>query len=175
MHVITETQLFGHQVFQRRRRSREQEQNDQVIKNLSELNPGSPVVHLDHGVGRYLGLQTIDLDGQQNEFLTLEYAEGAKLYVPVSSLHLISRYTGASEDHAPLHRLGTEQWSKAKQKAAEKARDAAAELLDIYVAARREKASSSAIQMNSIYSLRRASHLKKPLTRQLQSAMSSAI
>lgn len=132
VHVITETQLFGHQVFQRRRRSREQEQNDQVIKNLSELNPGSPVVHLDHGVGRYLGLQTIDLDGQQNEFLTLEYAEGAKLYVPVSSLHLISRYTGASEDHAPLHRLGTEQWSKAKRKAAEKARDAAAELLDIY-------------------------------------------
>ncbi|EAR60590.1 transcription-repair coupling factor [Neptuniibacter caesariensis] len=131
-HVITETQLFGHQVFQRRRRSKDQEQNDQVIRNLSELNTGSPVVHLDHGVGRYLGLQTIELDNQQNEFLTLEYAEGAKLYVPVSSLHLISRYTGAGDEHAPLHRLGTEQWTKAKRKAAEKARDAAAELLDIY-------------------------------------------
>lgn len=131
-HLITETQLFGHQVFQRRRRSKEQEQNDQVIKNLSELNTGSPVVHLDHGVGRYLGLQTIELEGQANEFLTLEYADSAKLYVPVSSLHLISRYTGAGDEHAPLHRLGTEQWSKAKRKAAEKARDAAAELLDIY-------------------------------------------
>lgn len=132
LHLITETQLFGNQVFQRRRRSKEQEQNDQVIKNLSELNTGSPVVHLDHGVGRYLGLQTISLEGETNEFLTLEYAEGAKLYVPVSSLHLISRYTGAGDEHAPLHRLGTEQWSKAKRKAAEKARDAAAELLDIY-------------------------------------------
>lgn len=132
IHLITETQLFGNQVFQRRRRSKEQEQNDQVIKNLSELNTGSPVVHLDHGVGRYLGLQTISLEGETNEFLTLEYAEGAKLYVPVSSLHLISRYTGAGDEHAPLHRLGTEQWSKAKRKAAEKARDAAAELLDIY-------------------------------------------
>lgn len=131
-HLITETQLFGRQVFQRRRRSREQEQNDQVIKNLSELNPGSPVVHLDHGVGRYLGLQIIELEGQANEFLTLEYAEEAKLYVPVSSLHLISRYTGAGDENAPLHRLGTEQWSKAKRKAAEKAHDAAAELLDIY-------------------------------------------
>lgn len=132
LHIITETQLFGHQVFQRRRRSKEQAQNDQVVKNLSELNPGSPVVHLDHGVGRYLGLQTIELEGQANEFLTLEYADGAKLYVPVSSLHLISRYTGTGDDNAPLHRLGTEQWSKAKRKAAEKARDAAAELLDIY-------------------------------------------
>ncbi|WP_286238674.1 transcription-repair coupling factor [Neptuniibacter halophilus] len=132
LYLITETQLFGHQVFQRRRRSKEQEQSDQIIRNLSELNTGSPVVHLEHGVGRYLGLQTIDLEGQTNEFLTLEYADGAKLYVPVSSLHLISRYSGAGDEHAPLHRLGTEQWSKAKRKAAEKARDAAAELLDIY-------------------------------------------
>ncbi|MCV6590040.1 MAG: transcription-repair coupling factor [Marinobacterium sp.] len=131
-HLITETQLFGHQVFQRRRRSREQEQADQVVRNLSELNIGAPVVHLDHGVGRYQGLETITLDGQSEEFLTLNYAGDAKLYVPVASLHLISRYTGASDDLAPLHKLGNEQWSKAKQKAAEKARDAAAELLDIY-------------------------------------------
>lgn len=131
-HLITETQLFGRQVFQRRRRSREKEQADQVIKNLSELSIGAPVVHIDHGVGRYQGLQTIELEGQTNEFLTLEYLNSAKLYVPVSSLHLISRYTGASDEFAPLHKLGAEQWSKAKQKAAEKARDAAAELLDIY-------------------------------------------
>jgi len=132
LHLVTETQLFGNQVFQRRRRSKAQDHNDQIIKDLSELHTGAPVVHLDHGVGRYLGLQTIALEGETNEFLTLEYAEGAKLYVPVSSLHLISRYTGASDEHAPLHRLGTEQWSKAKRKAAEKAHDAAADLLDIY-------------------------------------------
>nr|WP_040879357.1 transcription-repair coupling factor [Marinobacterium rhizophilum] len=130
--LITETQLFGQQVFQRRRRSRDKEQADQVIKNLSELRIGAPVVHLDHGVGRYLGLQCIELDGQQNEFLTLEYADNAKLYVPVSALHLISRYGGSSDENAPLHRLGTEQWSRAKRKAAEKVRDTAAELLDIY-------------------------------------------
>ncbi len=130
--LITETQLFGQQVFQRRRRSRDKEQADQIIKNLSELRIGAPVVHLDHGVGRYLGLQCIELDGQQNEFLTLEYADNAKLYVPVSALHLISRYGGSSDDMAPLHRLGTEQWSRAKRKAAEKVRDTAAELLDIY-------------------------------------------
>jgi transcription-repair coupling factor (superfamily II helicase) len=130
--LITETQLFGQQVFQRRRRSRDKEQADQVIKNLSELRIGMPVVHLDHGVGRYLGLQCIELDGQQNEFLTLEYADSAKLYVPVSALHLISRYGGTSDENAPLHRLGTEQWSRAKRKAAEKVRDTAAELLDIY-------------------------------------------
>ena len=131
-HLITETQLFGRQVFQRRRRSREQEQADQVVKNLSELSIGAPVVHIDHGVGRYQGLETINLDGQAEEFLMLSYASDAKLYVPVASLHLISRYTGASDELAPLHKLGNEQWSKAKRKAAEKARDAAAELLDIY-------------------------------------------
>ncbi len=103
-----------------------------MIKNLTELRLGAPVVHIDHGVGRYRGLQTIDTGGQADEFLTLEYADGAKLYVPVSSLHLISRYSGADEAMAPLHRLGSDQWSKAKRKAAEKIRDVAAELLDIY-------------------------------------------
>ncbi len=138
-HLITETQLFGHQVFQRRRRSKEQEQSEQVIKNLTELHIGAPVVHIDHGVGRYLGLVTLELDAQTSEFLKLEYANDANLYVPVSSLHLISRYSGAGDEHAPLHRLGTEQWSKARRKAAEKVRDTAAELLDIYArrAARR--------------------------------------
>lgn len=130
--LISENQLFGQQVFQRRRRSRDQEQSDQVIRNLTELNIGSPVVHIDHGVGRYQGLVTLDLDAQTSEFLMLEYANESKLYVPVASLHLISRYSGAGDDLAPLHRLGTEQWSKARRKAAEKVRDTAAELLDIY-------------------------------------------
>jgi len=132
LQVVTETQLFGQQVFQRRRREREQTDSDQSIRHLSELGIGAPVVHIDHGVGRYLGLQTIATEGEVNEFLTLEYANNAKLYVPVSSLHLISRYSGASDEAAPLHRLGTEQWSKARRKAAEKVRDSAAELLDIY-------------------------------------------
>ncbi|WP_240775972.1 transcription-repair coupling factor [Nitrincola schmidtii] len=131
-HLITETQLFGRQIFQRRRRQRDKEQSDQVIRHLSELSMDAPVVHLDHGVGRYRGLQSIQIDGQVNEFLSLEYANEAKLYVPVSSLHLISRYTGATDELAPMHRLGTEQWSKARRKAAEKVRDTAAELLDIY-------------------------------------------
>lgn len=132
VHVVTETQLFGRQVFQRRRRQREQHQADQAVRHLSELTVGAPVVHADHGVGRYLGLQTIEIEGEKNEFLTLEYANQAKLYVPVASLNLISRYSGADDEHAPLHKLGTEQWSKACRKAAEKVRDSAAELLDIY-------------------------------------------
>ncbi len=130
--VIAEPQLFGQRVMQTRRRRKSQDNSDAVIKNLTELRIGAPVVHMDHGVGRYRGLQSIGIDGEDTEFLTLEYADGAKLYVPVSSLHLISRYSGADEDLAPLHRLGSDQWSKAKRKAAEKIRDVAAELLDIY-------------------------------------------
>ena len=132
LQVITESQLFGKQVFQRRRRAREKDQSDLIVRNLAELAPNAPVVHIDHGVGRYLGLETIELDGQANEFVMLAYANDTKLYVPVSSLHLISRYSGTTDELAPLHRLGTEQWSKARQKAAEKIRDTAAELLDIY-------------------------------------------
>ncbi len=130
--VITETELFGQQVMQRRRRSKQREDADQVIKNLTELRVGAPVVHIDHGVGRYLGLQTITAGGDPQEFLTLEYADQAKLYVPVSSLHLISRYSGSEEEQAPLHRLGSEQWQKAKDKALKQIRDTATELLDIY-------------------------------------------
>ncbi len=130
--VIAEPQLFGQRVMQARRRRKATDNSDAVIKNLTELRLGAPVVHIDHGVGRYRGLQEIGVDGQDTEFLTLEYADGAKLYVPVSSLHLISRYSGADEELAPLHRLGSDQWQKAKRKAAEKIRDVAAELLDIY-------------------------------------------
>ncbi|HLT14226.1 MAG TPA: transcription-repair coupling factor [Marinobacter sp.] len=134
--LITETALFGERVLQRRRRDKPTEVDDAGYRDLSELRVGSPVVHIDHGVGRYKGLETISAGGESNEFLTLEYAGGSKLYVPVSSLHLISRYAGTDEEHAPLHKLGTDRWSNAKQKALEKIRDTAAELLDVY--ARRE-------------------------------------
>ncbi|CRR16619.1 Transcription-repair-coupling factor [Pseudomonas aeruginosa] len=117
---------------QRRRREKTRDGGDAVIKNLTELREGAPVVHIDHGVGRYLGLITLEVDNQQAEFLMLQYAEDAKLYVPVANLHLIARYTGADDALAPLHRLGSETWQKAKRKAAEQVRDVAAELLDIY-------------------------------------------
>ena len=134
---ITEQQLFGDHVLQQRRRNKQKDNAAElVIKSLTELTIGSPVVHIDHGVGRYLGLETLDIDGQKTEFLTLGYQDEAKLYVPVSSLHLISRYAGTDENTAPLHRLGSETWEKAKRKAAEQVRDVAAELLNIY--ARRE-------------------------------------
>ena len=133
--VITESQLFGAQVLQRRRRNRSRD-TDSIIRNLAELTLNVPVVHEDFGVGRYLGLQTLDVGEYPTEFLSLEYAGGDKLYVPVSSLHLISRYTGSAPETAPLHKLGSGQWEKARRKATERIRDVAAELLDIY--ARRE-------------------------------------
>lgn len=129
--LITETELLGGKV--RSKRAREKNKNlssDAVIRNLGELTQGQPVVHLDHGVGRYLGLETIDAGGLPTEFLTLEYAGGDKLFVPVTNLHLISRYTGS--DNPPSHKLGGEAWVKARRKAAEKVRDVAAELLDVY-------------------------------------------
>lgn len=130
--LIAESPLFGQRVMQRRRREKTRDGGDNVIKNLTELREGAPVVHIDHGVGRYLGLVTMEFDGQAAEFLALMYAEEAKLYVPVASLHLIARYTGSDDALAPLHRLGSEVWQKAKRKAAEQVRDVAAELLDIY-------------------------------------------
>jgi transcription-repair coupling factor (superfamily II helicase) len=130
--LVTETQIYGEKVRQERRQRARARDGDAVVRNLTELHEGAPVVHEDHGVGRYLGLQTLKVGGMTTEFLTLEYARGDKLYVPVSSLHLISRYTGASPENAPLHRLGGDQWDRVKRKAAEKAHDVAAELLDIY-------------------------------------------
>ncbi len=130
--VITETQLYGERVRQERRRKQRARDGEAVVRNLTELHEGAPVVHEEHGVGRFLGLQTLTVGGTQTEFLALEYAKGDKLYVPVSSLHLISRYTGAAPENAPLHRLGSDQWDKVKRKAAQKAHDVAAELLDIY-------------------------------------------
>jgi transcription-repair coupling factor (superfamily II helicase) len=131
---ITEGELFASAPGTRRRRKQEQTSNvDALIKDLSELKLGDPVVHSAHGIGRYQGLVSIDtgLEGP-SEFLHLEYADKATLYVPVSQLHLISRYTGVSAEEAPLHKLGSQQWDKARRKAAEQVRDAAAELLNIY-------------------------------------------
>ncbi|MCP5315702.1 MAG: transcription-repair coupling factor [Chromatiaceae bacterium] len=139
--LIPEALLLGERVKQRRRRKGQDA--DQIVRNLAELTIGAAVVHEEHGVGRFLGLQTLEVSGQKTEFLTLEYARGDKLYVPVASLHLISRYTGASPETAPLHRLGSDQWEKARQRAAEKVRDVAAELLDIY--ARREARQGTAL------------------------------
>ncbi|MCQ4323618.1 transcription-repair coupling factor [Stutzerimonas stutzeri] len=130
--LVAESPLFGQRVMQRRRREKGRDAGDNVIKNLTELREGAPVVHIDHGVGRYQGLVTLEIEGQAQEFLLLQYADEAKLYVPVASLHLIARYTGSDDALAPLHRLGSEQWQKAKRKAAEQVRDVAAELLDIY-------------------------------------------
>ena len=138
---LTETELFATTPQARRRRKQEQTSSvDALIKDLSELKVGDPVVHMNHGIGRYQGLVNIDLrQGNENgegdgpsEFLHLEYADKATLYVPVAQLHLISRYTGVSADEAPLHRLGSGQWERARRKAAEQVRDTAAELLNLY-------------------------------------------
>jgi transcription-repair coupling factor (superfamily II helicase) len=131
--IITESQLSGEKVQQRRRRrAATGHKLDQILRNLEELDIGQPVVHTDHGVGRYLGLAKLTVGGIETEFLAIEYANHDKLYVPVSSLHLVGRYSGASEDAAPLHKLGGEQWARARRKALERVRDVAAELLDIY-------------------------------------------
>ncbi len=129
---ITENQLFSQRIKQRRSRSRQATDADMLIRDLSELKEGTPVVHLDHGIGRYMGLQILEAGGERNEFLVLHYAKDAKLYVPVASLHLISRYAGGEDSRVALSNLGTEKWAESKRKAAEKVRDSAAELLDIY-------------------------------------------
>ncbi|HWP13446.1 MAG TPA: DEAD/DEAH box helicase, partial [Ramlibacter sp.] len=139
--LVTETELFAAGPTTRRRKKQEQVSDvEALIKDLSELNVGDPVVHTQHGIGRYRGLVNLDLGQGANddgspavqEFLHLEYADKATLYVPVSQLHQISRYTGVSADEAPLHKLGSGQWEKARRKAAEQVRDTAAELLNIY-------------------------------------------
>ncbi len=130
--LICENDLLGERVSRRHQDSRRVLSPDVLIRNLSELHPGQPVVHLEHGVGRYIGLTTLETGGIKAEYLMLAYASDAKLYVPVSSLHLISRYAGGADEHAPLHKLGSDLWQRARQKAAEKVRDVAAELLDIY-------------------------------------------
>ena len=130
--LITESQLFGGRTRPRVQRSVSERDPESIIRNLTDLAEGAPVVHEDHGVGRYLGLEVLEIDQRQAEFLMLSYAGGDKLYVPVSSLHLVSRFTGSDPETAPLHRLGSQQWEKAKRKAASRVRDIAAELLNLY-------------------------------------------
>jgi transcription-repair coupling factor (superfamily II helicase) len=131
--LITESQLFGGRSRPKAQRFVQSERDpESIIRNLTDLLEGAPVVHEDHGVGRYQGLEVLEIDGRQAEFLMLEYAGNDKLYVPVSSLHLVSRFTGSDPETAPLHRLGSQQWEKARRKAAKQVRDVAAELLDLY-------------------------------------------
>ena len=130
--LYAEEQLFGERARQERRRRRSDRDPARIIQQLADLRSGAPVVHEDYGVGRYLGLTTMDAGGVSAEFLVLEYAGGDKLYVPVQALERISRYTGAPAESAPLHKLGSDQWSKARGRAAARIRDAAAELLDVY-------------------------------------------
>jgi transcription-repair coupling factor (superfamily II helicase) len=130
--IIGEQQLFGERARMKKKRRQSARDPEAIIRQLDDLQPGSPVVHAEYGVGRYLGLTTLEAGGIEGEFLQLEYADKDKLYVPVHALELISRYTGASPEKAPLHRLGSDQWAKAKKRAAQRARDVAAELLDVY-------------------------------------------
>ena len=131
--IIPEASLFGQQqVQQKRRRQKPTRDADTIIRNLTDLSEGDPVVHEEHGVGRYQGMEMIAAGGVEQEYILLTYSKGDKLYVPVASLHLISRYTGVSAEHAPLHTLGTEHWDKVRKKAAQKAHDIAAELLEIH-------------------------------------------
>lgn len=129
--VISENQLYEHRVVQRRRKRQYEVSEEFLIRSLTELSLGAPVVHIDHGVGRYAGLVTLSIDEQDYEFLQLDYADAAKVYVPVTHLQLISRYSGGDPDLAPLHKLGTDAWNKAKRKALEQIHDVAAELLHI--------------------------------------------
>ena len=129
--VISENQLYEHRVVQRRRKRQHEVSEEFLIRSLTELSLDAPVVHIDYGVGRYAGLITLQIDEQDYEFLQLNYADEAKVYVPVTNLHLISRYSGGDPDLAPLHKLGTDAWNKAKRKALEQIHDVAAELLHI--------------------------------------------
>lgn len=138
--IIAEKELFGARPARRRRRKTRDP--EAILSDLSDLRPGSPVVHEEYGVGRYRGLSHLVIDDIPTEFLTLEYADGDLLHVPVGALQLISRYSGSAPEHAPLHKLGTDQWARARRKAAEQIRDIAAEMLDLYAtrAARKGRA-----------------------------------
>ncbi|VAW65899.1 Transcription-repair coupling factor [hydrothermal vent metagenome] len=130
--ILSEAQIFGERAQQQRRKRKRTRDAEAIIGDLTDLCIGAPVVHEEHGVGRYLGLQKLNVGDIEAEVLTIEYAGGDKLYVPVASLHLISRYSGADEEHAPQHKLGSETWSKARKKAAKKINDIAVEILDIH-------------------------------------------
>lgn len=130
--ILSESQLLGSRARQDRRRRKTASDPGAILRDLQSLEKGSPVIHEEYGCGRYVSLQVMEVGGEHGEFLVLEYRDGDRLYVPVHSLHLVSRYTGAAPETAPLHKLGTDQWAKARRKAAERVRDVAAELLDLY-------------------------------------------
>ena len=130
--LVTEEQLYGERARQERRRRRAERDPEQILRDLKDLTIGAPVVHEDHGVGRYQGLKTLEVDGAPHEFLVIEYQDGDKLYVPITALTRVTRYTGAPAESAPLHKLGGADWTRARRKAAERIRDVAAELLDLY-------------------------------------------
>ncbi len=143
--ILDESCLFGTRANRTRKKKRFKANPDEIISNLSELHIGSPIVHIDHGVARYQGLETHNFEGEA-EFLVLEYYGGDKLFVPVSSLHLVSRYTGASAENAPWHKLGGDRWQKIREKAAKKVEDVAAELLQLY--AIRESRGGKQVKLN---------------------------
>jgi transcription-repair coupling factor (superfamily II helicase) len=144
--LLAEGQLFGQRARQERRRRRAALDPEAILRDLTNLNPGTPVVHEEYGVGRYVGLQVMEVAGQPGEFLIIEYAGGDRIYVPVAALHMVSRYTGAAPESAPLHKLGTDQWARARRKATQQVRDVAAELLDLY--ARRKAQPGLALQID---------------------------
>ena len=148
--VITESELYQYVARSRvhSRRKKHAAVSDGLLRDLAEINIGDPVVHEEHGIGRYMGLVTMDLGGETNEMMLLEYAGEAQLYVPVSQLHLISRYSGQAHENVTLHKLGSGAWNKAKRKAAEKARDTAAELLNLY--AQRAAQSGHKFEINEL-------------------------
>ena len=129
--ILSETQLFGRQVLQTRRRRQSDVSDEFLVKSVSELNIGDPVVHIDFGIGRYQGLITLEIDRQLQEFIHLTYADDASVYVPVANLQLISRYAGGDSATAPLHTIGSGKWDKAKAKALSQIHDVAAELLNV--------------------------------------------
>ena len=147
--VITESELYQYVARSRKHhRKKHAAVSDGLLRDLAEINIGDPVVHEEHGIGRYMGLVTMDLGGETNEMMLLEYAGEAQLYVPVSQLHLISRYSGQAHENVTLHKLGSGAWNKAKRKAAEKARDTAAELLNLY--AQRAAQSGHKFEINEL-------------------------
>ena len=154
--IICEAQLFGDRVQQRRLRKRKQRDPESIIRNLTELTIGAPIVHEDNGVGRYQGMVTLAIDGIPCEFICIQYAQDDKLYVPISSLDRISRYTGVDPEHAPLHRLGSGQWEKAKRKAARKVHDVAAELLEMYARRAARTGNSFTLEEHEYYAFTEA-------------------
>ncbi|MFC3193288.1 transcription-repair coupling factor [Marinicella sediminis] len=145
LQILDEGSLLGQRVTRQQKVKKYKANPEDIISNLTDLHLDSPIVHIDHGVGRYRGLKMMDYEGEA-EYLEVEYLGGDKLFVPVSSLHLVSRYSGASEENAPWHKLGSDVWSKAKQKAAKKVKDVAAELLSLY--AKREAAGGESMRVN---------------------------